>query len=338
MADIIQQLGSLGLASRLKRLSERLQSDVSRVYNEQHVDFEARWFPVAFLLREQSPLSVSQIAEQLRLTHPAVSQITSAMEENELVSSERDAADERRRLLTLTEHGRTTLQQLEPIWNAVSVCTQELITAQGHDFLDILSSIETALDERDMYTRVNGMIKRQLMDDVEIVDYSRAYREDFGRLNREWLEQYFEIEPHDAAVLDDPEGTILRLGGEIVFARLNGEIVGTAALLRGPNRHFELAKMGVTKQAQGKQVGRRLALHMIDRARDLGASEIVLATSPKLTAALNLYRSLEFEEFEADAARRAQYKRHTVFMRLKLTPDTIQSETNTTARRNTRNA
>ncbi|GAB4329399.1 MAG: hypothetical protein Kow0074_25860 [Candidatus Zixiibacteriota bacterium] len=338
MTDIIQQLGSLGFASRLKRLGERLQSDVSRVYKDQNVDFEARWFPVAFALRERSPSSVTEIADQLHLTHAAVSQITSAMETNNLVSSERDTTDERRRLLSLTEHGRDTLKQLEPIWNAVSVCTQDLIQSSGRDFLDILSRIETALDERDMYARVTSMIKQQQMDEVEIVDYSRNYRDDFGRINREWLEQYFEVEPHDAAVLDDPEGTILRLGGEIVFALLNGEVVGTAALLRGPNRHVELAKMGVASHARGKQVGRRLALHMIERARRLGATDIVLATSPKLTAALHLYRSLGFEEFEADAARKAQYKRYSIFMRLKLTPDSDRIDTGTAGRRNTSNA
>ena len=36
--DIIQELGSLAFASRLKRISERLMKDVSRVYADLDVD------------------------------------------------------------------------------------------------------------------------------------------------------------------------------------------------------------------------------------------------------------------------------------------------------------
>lgn len=315
--DVIRELGPLAFASRLKRLSERLQQDVSRVYREQEVDFEARWFPVAFLLRDGHARSVTEIADALELTHPAVSQIVGAMELHGLVDAQRDATDERRRLITLSEAGQETLATLEPIWNAVAVCTQELI-GSGKDFLDKLSSMERSLQERDMYARVMATVRQQMLDQIDIIDYHPRYRQCFGSLNREWLEEYFEVEAHDAAVLDDPEGTILRLGGEIVFARRDGEIVGTAALLRGPNLHYELAKMGVARRVRGHQVGRKLALHMIERARTLGARELVLATSPKLTPAIALYRSLGFEDFEPNAAWRAQYKRPSIFMRLDL--------------------
>ena len=338
MSDIIQQLGSLGFASRLKRLSERLLSDVSKVYKEQKVNFEARWFPVAFLLRDAERLSVTEIADRLQITHPAVSQIVGAMESHGLIASSRDMADERRRLLSLTPTGQETLQMLEPIWNAVSACTQELITSTGHNLLDLLSVIERSLDERDMYSRVTATIRQQQLDSIEIVEYSRRYREDFGRLNREWLEEYFEIEDHDAAVLDDPEGTILRFGGEIVFARHEGEIVGTAALLKGPNRHFELAKMAVTPRVRGRQIGRRLAEWAIARARKRGATQIVLATSPKLTAARELYHTLGFVEYEPEPVQRAQYKRCSVFMRLDLKPAADAVEQDDIGRRKPSNA
>ena len=44
--DIIAELGELAFASRLKRLSDRLMRDVSRIYQQMDVDFEARWFSV----------------------------------------------------------------------------------------------------------------------------------------------------------------------------------------------------------------------------------------------------------------------------------------------------
>ncbi len=316
--DIIQQLGALAFASRLKRLGERLQQDVSRVYKEQAVEFEARWFPVAFILMRHSRLTVTDIADALALTHPAVSQTVALMKSEGLIESAKDETDERRSLLSLTDKGKRTLACLKPIWNAIEQSTSELLEEGGADLLSGLGEIERKLGARDMYTRVTYRLDRNKAAEIEILDYQPQYREYFGSINREWLEAHFEVEPHDAAVLDDPKGTILKMGGEIVFARVRGQIVGTAALLQGLNGHYEIAKMGVTESARGQGIGRKLVQHLIDRARQRGAKEVVLATSPILKPAIALYHSLGFREYEPNAAWRAQYKRHSIFMRLDL--------------------
>lgn len=334
-SDVIKQLGALAFASRLKRLSERLMQDVARVYRERDVDFEPRWFPLGFLLQRRSSLSVTEIADALGLTHPAVSQIAARMESAGLLESVKDRADERRRLLSLSSRGRETLRTLEPVWSAIEKCTAELIRESGQDFLTAIDEIEKALDKRNMYDRVTDEFRRGLALEIEIVPYRPQYREYFGAINREWLEEFFEVEDHDAAVLDDPKGTILRLGGEIIFARLHGEIVGTAALLQGPIGHFEIAKMGVTKTARGRGIGRKLTLHLIERARQRGAREVVLATSPILKPALALYESLGFKEYEPSRAWRKQYKRYTVFMRLELTTNSAPEGDNPAGRRKT---
>jgi DNA-binding MarR family transcriptional regulator/predicted N-acetyltransferase YhbS len=333
-SDIIKQLGALAFASRLRRLSERLMQDVARVYGEQDVEFEPRWFPLAFLLRRHSLMAVTEIAEALGLTHPAISQIAARMEDAGLLESAKDEADERRRLLSLSKRGIKTLRALEPIWAAIERCTSELIHGSGQDLLAAIDEIERQLDERDMYQRVTEAILDKTATGVDILNYQPQYREYFGDINREWLEEYFEIEDHDAAVLDDPKGTILKLGGEIIFARWRGEIVGTAALLQGPNGHFEIAKMGVTRAARGHGIGRQLTLHLIGRAQQRGAKRVVLATSPLLEHALTLYRSLGFREFEPDPAWRAQYKRPSVFLKLDLTnKDTAEAEESLERRR-----
>lgn len=51
--DLIHELGELALATRLKRLSERLSSDVSKIYKESDVDFEAKWFLILSLLEKR---------------------------------------------------------------------------------------------------------------------------------------------------------------------------------------------------------------------------------------------------------------------------------------------
>ena len=154
MPDLIQQLGPLALASRLKRLGERLQRDVSQVYRDQKLDFHARWFPVAYLLSQFSDLPVTTVADKLGLTHPAVNQIAGQMSRHGLLTSRTDPDDERRRLLSLTSRGKKMVVKLRPLWVAVETCTSEVIEASGCNLLAGITAVENELDRLQMYDRI----------------------------------------------------------------------------------------------------------------------------------------------------------------------------------------
>ena len=64
----------------------------------------------------------------------------------------------------------------------------------------------------------------------KVVDYQPEHQADFARLNVEWLERYFVVEPIDRKVLDDPQTHILDDGGHILMAIDEGQVVGTVAL------------------------------------------------------------------------------------------------------------
>jgi GNAT superfamily N-acetyltransferase len=134
------------------------------------------------------------------------------------------------------------------------------------------------------------------MAEIEIVPYDAKHRDASRKLNEEWLTEYMEIEPEDARVLADPESTILAGGGVIVLAVDNGTPVGTGALINEGNGRYELAKMAVTASYRGQGIGRRIADHLIQAARDLGAREVELVSARLLPAATPLYRKLGFIE------------------------------------------
>lgn len=160
MSDLVRRLGPLAFASRLKRLSDRLYRDMSRVYAELDTDFESRWFLVLYLLAEQSPLGVTNVADRLGLTHPAVNQIVGAMSRHRLVHSRRDPTDERRRLLSLTPGGRRLFERLRPVWQIVSEKSRDAMTESGLDWIAALDRLEAVLDERSMYERVSTALRR----------------------------------------------------------------------------------------------------------------------------------------------------------------------------------
>jgi DNA-binding MarR family transcriptional regulator/predicted N-acetyltransferase YhbS len=324
--DVIGQLGELALASRLRRLSERLFRDMSRVYHDLDTEFEARWFPLLQTLRRHSPQGVTELAAILRLTHPAVCQLVDAMEAKGLVRRRRDPHDERRRRIELTAAGRQIATTLDPIWEEIRLANRELLgelAAKGHDFLAALGDLESLLDHRDMHERVTGHLRarRALRPDatgprerLEILPYRPAWRRHFEALNREWLEKGFAVEAPDAALLSDPHGKIVKPGGAVFFARLDGRIVGTGALIRHGEGVYELAKMAVTESERGHGIGRRLADALLAEARLRGATTFFLETSPRLVAVRRWYERIGFRRVASHPLGTSKYVRRSFAM------------------------
>ena len=134
--------------------------------------------------------------------------------------------------------------------------------------------------------------------DLHIVDYAPRWRDDFARLNLEWLRRWFVVEPIDEQVLHDPETHLLAGGGKVLFALLGGgaaqRAVGTVALRHDGDRVYELTKMAVQPDLRGTGVGRALLLAAIDAYSRLDGRELYLESSSILAPALRLYESAGF--------------------------------------------
>jgi putative acetyltransferase len=125
---------------------------------------------------------------------------------------------------------------------------------------------------------------------IRIIDFENRYEDGFRQLNRDWLEQYDLMESHDLMVLDDPQGTILANGGCIYLAiSADEKIIGSAALMKGLEGEYELAKMAVSPGFQGRGISKLLLEKCIQKAKDLGARKIMLYSNSRLEKALNLY-------------------------------------------------
>ena len=122
----------------------------------------------------------------------------------------------------------------------------------------------------------------------------------FRQLNEEWISRYFKLEPADLKALDHPEEYILTPGGCILFAEMNGQVVGTCALIKmADGNSYELAKMAVSPAAQGRQLGYLLGQAAVQRVRDLSGTRVYLETNSTLGPALALYRKLGFQHLAA---------------------------------------
>lgn len=136
------------------------------------------------------------------------------------------------------------------------------------------------------------------MSSIVIIPFQPELSKHFEIINKEWVNQYFSLEPFDIAQLENPEENIINKGGQIIFAKIGEEIVGTVGLVPHGENSCEMIKMGVKPSAQGKGVGMVLAEAIIEKAKELGYSKMELFSSTKLDSALRLYKKLGFKDVE----------------------------------------
>ncbi len=131
---------------------------------------------------------------------------------------------------------------------------------------------------------------------VQIIDFKPELAADFKRINQQWIESMFSLEPMDEALLDDPQGLIIEQQGEVLFAK-HAElgVVGTCALLRKDEGVYELTKMGVLESARGLKIGEKLLAYTLQLAQQKNIKTLFLLTNKKCEAAIHLYEKLGFE-------------------------------------------
>ena len=151
---------------------------------------------------------------------------------------------------------------------------------------------------------------------ANVVTWRADYREDFERLNREWIEAHFVVEPGDEAVFRDPGAAIVAPGGQIFFVVENGRVHGTCALIPHAPGVLELAKMAVSAGARGHGYGDLLLRAAIDYARRTGVRKLMLVSNTTLVPAIRLYRKHGFQEVPLEPG--IEYARADIQMELDL--------------------
>lgn len=161
-SDYSREVRGAALGARLRRLSERLDRDSTRIYSALGVRFEQRWYGVLNQIMVNGPMTVTGIAAALRITHVSVSQSRRSLEAAGLVHSVNDQKDARRRPITLTPLGQALVAELAPLWRALDDSAEEL-NAEAGDVVALLDRLDDALDRRSLLDRAIARIGMPLI-------------------------------------------------------------------------------------------------------------------------------------------------------------------------------
>ncbi len=149
-----------------------------------------------------------------------------------------------------------------------------------------------------------------------IIPFDSKYAKDFARLNIEWLEKYFVVEPLDKELLEQCEETIINKGGYIFFAKVDEEIAGTFSLIKIENGVYELGKMAVSSKFQGYKIGQQLLEFCINFSKEQDWKKLLLYSNRILENAIYIYSKFGFKEIPVEE--NPLYKRSNIKMELLL--------------------
>lgn len=132
---------------------------------------------------------------------------------------------------------------------------------------------------------------------MEIVEYTEKYRQDFIRLNTEWIEKYFVMEEADKKELSHIKDHIA--SGGMAFVAVEENAVMAVCMISPTDDDktvWEVHKLAADKHYRGRGAGSAVLNSCIEFALKNGAKKLVLITNHILTPAIHLYKKAGFKE------------------------------------------
>ncbi len=146
---------------------------------------------------------------------------------------------------------------------------------------------------------------------MEILENDTRLLDDFIRLNEQWISSYFQIEEADRALAANP-AKVIEQGGYIFSLIVENEVRGVCALFNEGNGIYELARMAVSPEHQGKGYGNNLIKTCMDKLSSLNAKKVYLVSNTRLKPAIALYKKNGFKVISE--GQHPVYARANIFM------------------------
>jgi len=269
MTDHRASLGALGFTYRVRRLADRIVDAGRRFSETAGVPLEPNWHALLLYLDDHLPVAVTEAAAALRISHPAVIEMTRRMEARGLVTTASDPADGRRRVLALSAQGQLDEEEL-----TVRV-SRRLERGEGaaRSYREPTAVVIRAAVEADRGAVLH--IARELVRTADTYAYDPEIGDD--ELWAYWC---------------PPER------GDGFVAELDGAVVGTFVIRPnnpGPGAHVANASYAVRADVRGIGLGRQMGEASLELAAELAYRGMQFNTVVSTNAvALHLWHSLGF--------------------------------------------
>ncbi len=151
--DLIHQMGYIALATRLKRISDKMTYSTRMMYKKMELDIEPNWYLVLILVQETPNISVMEIAKNLSFTHQSVIAMTSKMMHKGYLQISKDIEDKRKTIFNITPKTIEILPQIVDVWKTGKEVIYDLLNGDT-TITKHLEILESNLDEKSFGERI----------------------------------------------------------------------------------------------------------------------------------------------------------------------------------------
>lgn len=119
----------------------------------------------------------------------------------------------------------------------------------------------------------------------------------------------------------DDQAAFLTESGRLLLAKEDGEIGGIICLKKIRSKVCEVKRLYVRPDFRGKKTGEKLISRLIEEARAIGYTKILLDTDTYMSSAHNLYKIMGFVEtapYVESEVEGDEYAQHMIYMELAL--------------------
>ncbi|MCB9293557.1 MAG: MarR family transcriptional regulator [Lewinellaceae bacterium] len=259
--------------------------DTGYTYSQCHALFE---------LDRHGMMAAGELAEALRLDKSTTSRLLKSLVEKGLVKSEINGMDQRQKFFTLTPAGQEATR-----------CNNALAEAQVEQALQLLDETEreAALQGLSLYAK--ALYQSRLQHDYTLRPVQPGDNKKVARIIRQVMTEFGTV--GEGYSIMDPEvdgmyEAYRNPRSAFFVIERQGEVLGCGGigpLAGGDEQTCELKKMYFLPELRGMGWGKRLALHCLGKARELGYRLCYLETVERMWQANKLYQRLGFKRLDA---------------------------------------
>lgn len=132
--------------------------EAKSIYVNSPLDIEPNWHIIFLLLKEKKELPVTEIAQILGFSHPAIIKIAKKMTNQGYLDIVNHPSDSRKKLLRLSEKSLKKLEEFEAQWKVIGSVIKEVVDKK---FLDKLDKVETLVNNKTLVERYKAKIKNE---------------------------------------------------------------------------------------------------------------------------------------------------------------------------------
>lgn len=154
--DFFEKVGILAIASRLRRLTDKMSADDVKIYKLFELDFKHKWFPLFATLMDDAPHAVTSIAKETGLSHSSISVMAKEMQDKGLLTITQSSNDARRTELRLTGKSKEMIPAIRKMMLAGEISVGRILSQCHQNLWIALDELEKCLEEQSLYDRVKA--------------------------------------------------------------------------------------------------------------------------------------------------------------------------------------